>query len=80
VVRHPGARADRLVAGWRRDPAVTSLLVGFVLPTAAALALNNGTVGTLLRLRGIVIPYLIWLSAVGFCACLQRADTRSATA
>jgi hypothetical protein len=69
-----------LVAGWRRDPAVTSLLAGFVLPTAAALALTNGNVGTLLRLRGIVIPYLIWLSAIGFCACLQRAATRSATA
>lgn len=69
-----------LAAGWRRDPAVTSLLAGFVLPTAAALALTNGNVGTLLRLRGVVIPYLIWLSAAGFCACLQRAATRSATA
>jgi hypothetical protein len=62
-----------LVAGWRRDRLVTALLAGYTLPTAAALALTNGNVGTLLRLRGIVIPYLIWLSAVGFCAWLQRA-------
>lgn len=66
-----------LIAGWRRDPIVTSLLAGYTLPTAAALALTNGNVGTLLRLRGIVIPCLIWLSAVGFCACLQRLATSS---
>ena len=66
-----------LVAGWRRDRLVTSLLAGYVLPTAAALALTNGNVGTLLRLRGIVIPYLLWVSAVGFCAVLQRLSTAS---
>ena len=54
-----------LVAGWRRDPLVTSLLIGFVLPTAAALAVTNGNVGTLLRLRGLVSPYLIWVAVVG---------------
>jgi hypothetical protein len=69
-----------MVAGWRRDRVVTALLAGFVLPTAAALALTNGNVGTLLRLRGIIIPYLIWLSAAGLCACLQRPATRTATA
>ena len=68
-----------LVAGWRRDPLVTSLLAGYTLPTAAALALTNGNVGTLLRLRGMIIPYLIWLSAVGFCAALQRLAPRAAT-
>jgi hypothetical protein len=61
-----------LVAGWKRDPLVTALLAGFVLPTAAALALTNGNVGTLLRLRGMVIPYIVWISAVGFFAGLQR--------
>jgi membrane protein implicated in regulation of membrane protease activity len=68
-----------LVAGWRRDPLVTSLLAGYTLPTAAALALTNGNVGTLLRLRGMIIPYLIWLSAVGFCAALQRFAPRAAS-
>src|SRR4029453_9029045 len=37
------------VAGWRRDPLITCLLIGFVLPTAMALAVTNGNVGTLLR-------------------------------
>jgi hypothetical protein len=66
-----------LVAGWRRDPIAAALFGGYTLPTAAALALTNGNVGTLLRLRGIVIPYLLWLSAVGFCAWLQRQAAAS---
>jgi hypothetical protein len=66
-----------LVAAWRRDPGAAALFAGFTLPTAAALALTNGNVGTLLRLRGIVIPYLLWLGAVGFCAALQRLAART---
>jgi hypothetical protein len=54
-----------LIAGWRRDPLVTCLLIGFVLPTAAAIAVTNGNVGTLLRLRGLVSPLLIWVAVVG---------------
>jgi hypothetical protein len=57
-----------LIAGWKRDPFVTSLLIGYVVPTAAALAVTNGNVGTLLRLRGLVTPYLLWLSVVGLLA------------
>ena len=56
-----------LVAGWRRDPLVTAVLIGFVLPTALVLALTNGNVGTLLRLRGLVTPYLMWLGVLGMC-------------
>lgn len=60
-----------IVAGWRRDPLVTAVIVGFVLPTAAALALTNGNVGTLLRLRGLVTPYLMWLSTLGAAVCAE---------
>jgi hypothetical protein len=72
-----------LVAGWRRDRLVTALMAAYMLPTAAAIALTNGNVGTLLRLRGIVLPYVVWLSAVGVFAVLQRLaarPVRSATA
>jgi hypothetical protein len=65
------------VAGWRRDPLVTCLLVGFTLPTAAVLALTNGNVGTLLRLRGLVTPYLVWVSAVGLCASMGMLARRA---
>jgi hypothetical protein len=57
-----------ITAGWRRDPLVTALLLGFAIPTAAALAVTNGNVGTLLRLRGLVTPYLVWLSVLGLIA------------
>jgi hypothetical protein len=60
-----------LVAGWRRDPLLTSILIGFVLPTAAALAYTNGNVGTLLRLRGLVSPYIAWISVLGLCSVLN---------
>ncbi len=56
------------VAGWKRDPLLTCLLLGFIVPTAAALAITNGNVGTLLRLRGLVTPQLLWISALGVVA------------
>jgi hypothetical protein len=58
------------IAGCRRDRLVTCTIAGFALPTAMALALTNGNVGTLLRLRGLVVPYLVWIGAIGFCAAL----------
>ena len=57
-----------VVAGWKRDPLVTSLLVGLAVTAAAVLAVSTGNVGTLLRLRGLVTPYVIWLAALGLCA------------
>jgi hypothetical protein len=65
------------VAGCRRDRLVTCILVGYVVPTAAALALTNGNVGTLLRLRGLVIPYLVWIGAVGLCAVIGTAGQKA---
>jgi hypothetical protein len=67
-----------IVVGWRRDRLVTSLLIGFVLPTAAALAITNGNVGTLLRLRGLVSPYLIWLAVLGALAAAESLLARRA--
>lgn len=56
-----------IAAGWRIDPLATALFCGFAIPTAAVIAVTNGNVGTLLRLRGLVTPYVAWLSAVGLC-------------
>ena len=53
------------VAGWRRDRTITACLVGFALPTAAVLAVTTGNVGTLLRLRGLVTPYVVWFAVLG---------------
>jgi hypothetical protein len=61
-----------IAEGWRRDPWVTAMIVGFVLPMALTLALTNGNVGTLLRLRGLVTPYIAWVGALGFCVAADR--------
>jgi hypothetical protein len=61
-----------IAAGWRVDPLATALFLGFAIPTAAVVALTNGNIGTLFRLRGLVTPYLLWISAVGLCAIGER--------
>ena len=66
------------VAGWRRDATVTACLIGFALPTAAAVAVTTGNVGTLLRLRGLVTPYLIWFAVLGALTVLEWFLARSA--
>ena len=73
-----------IVAGWRRDPLLTAVLLGYAIPTAVAVALTNGNVGTLLRMRGLVTPYLLWLSTLGLLALTeaiiraQRGESRAA--
>jgi hypothetical protein len=64
-----------IVTGWRRDPLTTSMLIGYALPTAAVVALTNGNVGTLLRLRGLVTPFLLWIGVLGMIAILEALTT-----
>lgn len=64
-----------IVIGWRRDPLTTSMLIGYALPTAAVVALTNGNVGTLLRLRGLVTPFLLWIGVLGMIAILEALTT-----
>jgi 4-amino-4-deoxy-L-arabinose transferase-like glycosyltransferase len=65
-----------VAAGWRRDPLVTALLAGFVVPSAAAIALTDGNVGTLLRLRGVIVPYLAPIMALGLCQTIEILASR----
>lgn len=66
-----------LWAGAQSNPFVTLLLACYALPTAAAVALTTGNVGTLLRLRGLVIPYLVWLSVLGVLWLMTRELRRA---
>ena len=66
-----------VVAGWRINPLATALLLGLAIPTAAVVAVTNGNVGTLLRMRGLVTPYVVWISAMGLCVD-RRTDCRQA--
>jgi len=60
------------IAAARRDRMVASLLMGYVLPTAAVVAMTTGNVGTLIRHRTLIVPFLVWVGAMGFASLLQR--------
>jgi hypothetical protein len=61
----PGA-----VAGFRRDPLVTWILVGIVAAGVAVTAPNSGNFGTLIRHRDMVSPVLALLGVAGFASVL----------
>ena len=61
-----------LVVALRRDALVTTVLGAYAFALAALVAVTGGNIGTLVRHRGLALPYLIWLSAVGADALLIR--------
>jgi hypothetical protein len=61
------------IAGWRRDAATVAVFLGYLVATGLVLALTNGNVGTLVRLRGMAMVIAVWISAVGLCAALEYA-------
>jgi hypothetical protein len=66
-----------LVAGLRRDPLLTGTLAGYALASAMAVALTSGNVGTLIRHRALVTPFVVWIGALGGCVALEAIARRS---
>jgi hypothetical protein len=62
--------------GLRRDPLVSCLLIGLSIVGAAAIALTNGNIGTMVRFRDWIVPLVVWLSAVGTTAIVSWAMPR----
>jgi hypothetical protein len=56
-----------VVPAFRRDPPIAGLLVAYALFISAASAFTDGNIGTLVRHRDLVLPYVVWLSGVGAC-------------
>ncbi len=56
-----------VVAAFRRDPVVTCMLLAHGVVAAAMVALTGGNIGTLIRHRGLTLPYFSWLAAFGAC-------------
>jgi 4-amino-4-deoxy-L-arabinose transferase-like glycosyltransferase len=56
-----------LVAGLRRDALLTALLCGYTATAVVLVAITSGNVGTLVRHRGLAVPYLLWFSVLGAC-------------
>ena len=67
-----------VMAGFRRDPVVTSLLVAHGLAAAFMVALTGGNIGTLIRHRGLTLPYFSWLAALGACHVVRSIAARRA--
>jgi hypothetical protein len=68
-----------VVAGCRRDLALTWLLAGLSCAAAGVIALNSGNVGTLVRIRDSVVPFILCLSALGVVSVASRlSGARSA--
>ena len=61
-----------LLFSFRRDPLIAGLLIAHAVVAAFLIAITSGNVGTLVRHRGMAIPYIVWLSAVGGCEGLRR--------
>jgi hypothetical protein len=66
-----------LLVGLRRDPALTSALMAHASAVMMIVAMTSGNVGTLIRHRGLVLPYLVWLSALGGAQLLRWITTTS---
>ena len=53
------------VAGARRDPLLTCVLAGFIVGAVIVIAPNSGNVGTLIRHRDMVVPFVAALAGMG---------------
>jgi hypothetical protein len=60
-----------LVAAVRREPRLALMLAGVVAVCAAAVGLTNGNIGTLVRIRSVVVVPTLWLSAIGVCVVIR---------
>jgi hypothetical protein len=54
-----------IIAGLRIDPVLTMILCAHGAMIALVVALTSGNAGTLVRHRGLVLPYMVWLSTFG---------------
>lgn len=66
-----------LMAGLRRDPVVTAVLVACIAIAVTVVALTNANIGTLVRHRGLALPYVVWFSTLGATTLVSRLARRS---
>jgi hypothetical protein len=60
------------VVGLRRDALITCLLTTHGLILVMMIALTSGNVGTLIRHRGLALPYIVWIAALAACELIRR--------
>lgn len=63
------------VAGLRCDALVTCTFAGLATIGSAVIALNSGNIGTMIRFRDTIVPFVVWLSALGAVSVASRMMT-----
>jgi hypothetical protein len=67
-----------LPVAWRINRFVTLLLISYTTIIGAGLALTSGNIGTLVRHRGLVLPFIICFAAAALCRLLSARPRASA--
>jgi len=67
------AAAVGFVVGMRRAPWLTCVLAGSALAGLLIIAPNSGNVGTLMRHRDLIVPFVLWLSGLGIVGIAEAA-------
>jgi dolichyl-phosphate-mannose-protein mannosyltransferase len=60
-------------AAARRHPAGACIITTYIILMFTAIALTSGNIGTLVRHRGLILPFVICIAAVATCHVLARA-------
>lgn len=61
-----------IAAGLKRDALLTAVLLAHAAVIVLMVALTSGNIGTLIRHRGLALPYVVWVAALGGCWLLER--------
>jgi hypothetical protein len=61
-----------VIAGVKRDPGLSAVLIAHAAAIMMMVALASGNIGTLIRHRGLALPYLVWFSVLGAIALAAR--------
>jgi len=64
---------------FRRDRLLTSVLLAHAAAIGMMVALTSGNIGTLIRHRGLSLPYLVWFSMLGAGALIARGSAARST-
>jgi hypothetical protein len=64
------------VAAIKRDPGLTAVLLAHAAGIIMMVALASGNIGTLIRHRGLSLPYLVWFSVLGALAIIAAVQSR----
>ena len=64
------------IAAMKRDGGLTAVLLAHAAGIIMMVALASGNIGTLIRHRGLSLPYLVWFSVLGALTIIAAVQSR----